>query len=119
MGILTILLKPGKFDGPVENIRPIVFLPLLRKVLSLVRMVIPINAYLSSSQSAYRIGRSTADIIWAHRWLIAKTLKYRVAIHILGLDMSRAFDTIDRQKLLDILETIPDLSNDCKRLIRI
>ena len=122
VGMLTTLLKPGKPAGPVENIRPIVLLPLLRKILSLIvlaRMRTPINAYLSSSQSAYRAGRSTADIIWAHRWLIAKTLKYRVAIHILGLDMSRAFDTIDRQKLLDILETIPGLSNDCKRLIRI
>ena len=84
--ILATLLKPStKPVGPVENIRPIVLLVLVRKILSLIvlaRMRTPINAYISSSQSAYRIGRSTADIIWAHRWLIAKTLKYRVAIHI-------------------------------------
>ena len=79
----------------------------------------PINSYLSSSQSAYRSGRSTADITWAHSWLIVKTLKYRVVIHILGLDMSGAFDTIDRNKLLTILGEIPGLNIDCKRLIRI
>ena len=79
----------------------------------------PINSYLSSSQSAYRSGRSTADIIWAHRWLIAKALKYKVFIHILGLDMSRAFDTIDRSNLLTILGEIPGLSIVCKRLIRV
>ena len=70
VGMLTTLSKPGKPVRPVENIRPIILLPLLRKILSLIvldRMRTPINSYLSSSQSAYRSGRSTADIIWAHR----------------------------------------------------
>jgi hypothetical protein len=53
VGILTTLLKTGKPVGPVENIRPIVLLPLLRKILSLIvlaRMRTPINAFSSSQR---------------------------------------------------------------------
>ena len=97
LGILILLQKPGKPCGPAKNIRPIVLLPLLRKIVSLFtldRIRRPIDAYLSQSHSAYRKGRSASDIVWAHRWLIAKVSKYRVMLHILGIDMSRAFDTI-------------------------
>ena len=33
--------------------------------------------------------------------------------------MSRAFDTIDRSKLMEILETVPDITDDDRRLIRL
>ena len=46
-------------------------------------------------------------------------LKYRILVHILGLDMSRAFDTIDRVKLLGILDGISGLTDDDRRLIRV
>lgn len=118
---LVTLPKPGKPTGPVKNIRPIALLPLLRKVLSLItltRIRSAVEGYLSPGQSGFRCGRSCADIVWAHRWLIAKTLRYKVVIHILGLDMSRAFDTIDRTKLMTILETVPGITDDDRVLIR-
>ena len=37
----------------------------------------------------------------------------------IGIDMSRAFDTIDRAKLLVILESIDGLKEDDRRLIRV
>ena len=119
---LITLPKPGKTPGPVKNIRPIALLPLLRKILSLItlaRIFHAVDGYLSHSQAAFRLRRSCADIVWAHRWLAAKALRYKVLVHILGLDMSRAFDTIDRAKLLQIIEGIPGLSNDACRLIRV
>ena len=122
LGLLTTLQKPGKPSGPVKNIRPIVLLPLLRKILSLITLVRikdPIDKFLSQSQSAYRRGRSGADIMWAHRWLIGKSSKIRVVIHMLGLDMYRAFDTINRSKLLNILGMIQGVGGDELRLIRI
>ena len=119
---LVTLQKPGEQPGPVKNIRPIALLRLIRKILSLItlfRIHGVVDKYLSPAQSGFRVGRSCADIVWAHRWLIAKSLKYKVIIHILGLDMSRAFDTIDRTKLMSILERIPGMTDDHRRLIRL
>ena len=60
-----------------------------------------------------------ADILWAHRWFVAKTLRYKALIHLLGIDMSRACDTIDRSKLIEILKTIPNINSDEIRLIKV
>ena len=46
-------------------------------------------------------------------------MRYKVAIHVLGLDMSRAFDTINRSKLMSVLESVPGLTDDDRRLVRI
>ena len=46
-------------------------------------------------------------------------MRYKTMIYLLGLDMSRAFDTIDQEKLLAILETIPGLTDDDRQLVRI
>ena len=60
--------------------------------------------------------RSTADVIWTHKWLVAKTLKENVNIKISGIDMTAAFDTIDRNKLLNKIATI--VNEDELRIIR-
>ena len=71
-----------------------------------------VDGYLSASQAGFRRGRSTSDIIWAYRWLAAKAIRFNEPIHVLGLDMSRAFDTIDRQKLMEILKKDVRLEED-------
>ena len=40
--------------------------------------------------------------------MAAKSQKYQEAMEILGIDMSRAFDTIRRDRLMQILETFLD-----------
>ena len=60
---------------------------------------------MSPSQSGFRRGRSTADVLFRYRWLCAKAQRQRVSIEFLGIDLSRAFDTIRRDKLLDTLQT--------------
>ncbi|GFR88115.1 hypothetical protein ElyMa_004243400 [Elysia marginata] len=50
------------------------------------------------------------------KWLAAKTLQEKINITVTGIDMSAAFDTIDRATLLDILETI--IEEDELRLVR-
>ena len=82
-------------------------------------IIIIVIIFLSQSHSAYRKGTSASDTVWAHRWLIAKVSKYRVMLHILGIDMSRAFDTINRTILLNILESIRGMRKDSLRLIRV
>lgn len=110
--LLKMIPKPKKEIGFVKDLRPINLLLTLRKILSniiLARIKGKVDNYLSYSQSAYRKGRSTSDIVWAHRWLCAKAQIYEgLVIYITGIDMSSAFDTILRKDLLNELEKILD-----------
>ena len=108
-GVLIPIQKPGKPKGPPNNLRPITLLNTIRKALSTIilkRIRPQIESYLSESQSGFRPDRSTADVVWAHKWLVAKTKIENTNIKITGIDMSAAFDTIDRELLLKILEPI-------------
>ena len=111
-GILVPLPKPPpKPEGTSKNLRPITS-NVFRKILS--RMVTErikpkLNEHLPQSQSAYRNGRSTTDIVWAYRWIIAKIQEYQMKINMnIGIDMSSAFNTIERQKLMEVVEEILD-----------
>ena len=102
-GILVALQKPGKEKGPVKHLRPVILLLILRKILSNItfeRIKPQYENYISPAQSAYRSKRSTADIVWAHRWIAAKAQKVKIKIFITGLDMSAAFDTIKHDIML-------------------
>ena len=118
--MLILIQKPGKPKGPLTSVRPIVLLTTLRKTLSLFvlsRIAPKVDEYLSPSQSGFRSGRSTADVLFGYRWLCAKAQRQRVSIELLGVDLSRAFDTIRRDKLLDILQTF--LGESEMRIIRL
>ena len=65
-GILAACQKPGKPPGPVQNLRPIVLLTSVRKILSLIflnRIRSKVDQFLSPSQAGFRSERSTADIV--------------------------------------------------------
>ena len=51
------------------------------------------------------------------RWLAAISQRYEWSCHLLGIDMSRAFDTINRHKLLEVMDAIVD--EDAARMIRL
>ena len=72
---------------------------------------------MSHSQSAYRSCRSTSDIVWTHRWMTSRTQVYKQCYYIIGIDMSSAFDTIRRQKLLETLSTF--VNEDELRIARV
>ena len=55
--------------------------------------------------------------MWTHRWLAAKALKEETTIKISGIDISAAFDTINRRHLLDIVKSI--VGEDEHRLIQL
>ena len=97
------LAKPGKPRGPVTSLRPIVLLNTIRKALSIVvlkRITPAVQPYLGPTRSGFRRGCSTADVVWTQRWMSAKALRHEWKYHMLSIDMSRAFDTIDRRWLL-------------------
>ena len=119
-GILVALPKPGKPKGPPQNLRPVTLLNSIRTVLStiaLTRIKPAVEKYISCSQSGFRPNRSTSDVVWAHRWISAKVLNYAdIEIDITGIDMSEAFDTIDRKQLLQLLTNL--VTEDEKRIIQ-
>ena len=114
------LPKPGKPQGPLTSLRPIVLLNSVRKIVSIVtlqRIRPKVDAYTGASQSGFKQGRSCADIIWAQRMLISVVLTRHWDFHKMGIDMSRAFDTINREKILDVLKSAGCDSDDL-RLVR-
>jgi len=117
-GSLIPLQKPGKAKGPVSHLRPIVLLTTLRKVLSLVALR-RINGYVtdfvSPTQSGFRPGRSTSDVVWSYRWITSRCQRIKSSVDILGIDMSKAFDTISRQRLMSVLASF--LPEDEVRII--
>ena len=62
------------------------------------------NTYLSHSQNAYRQDRSPSDILWYHRLLVPGLQKFQEEIMTTGIEITSAFDTIKRSKLIEILE---------------
>ena len=112
--------EPGKLKGPVKNLRPLPLLNTIRKALSIIalkRIRPAVLKYISSGQSDFQPNRRTADVVWTHRWLAAKcSVTQGLKVHINGIDMSAAFDTINRNKLL---HTLSDIINEYElRMIR-
>ena len=119
-GTLVPLQKPGKPVGPLTSLRPIILLSAFRKTLSLLtlhRISTKVEQYLSATHSGFRRGRSTADIVWSHRWFCATCQRYQQQFVILGIDMSKAFDCIRRDRLLSVLSSF--LNEDEVRLVRV
>jgi len=111
-GILIPLNKPGK-TRVVQNTRPITLLNSIRKLLSIIlldRIYPLLDAEMGLSQCGFRRGRSATEIVWTYRWLEATAQKCHNQYHILGLDLSKAFDCINRTQLLDDLRSILGIS---------
>eukprot|EP00117_Sycon_ciliatum_P012406 scpid43739/ scgid1192/ LINE-1 reverse transcriptase homolog len=114
-GVLIPLQKPGKPKGPCSSLRPIVLLNSVRKILSSItlrRIQHQVEQYLPSSQSAYRPGRSTSDIVFTLRILSSLVENKQWSFNKLGIDLSKAFDTPHRNSLLESILTaapgVPD-----------
>ena len=109
-GILTPLQKPGKARGPCSNLRPIILLSILRKILAITlmdRVADRILQHVPHSQSAYQKDRSTTEQIFAFKILAEKAITSEdYHANILLMDMSKAFDTVDRKTLLEDLKRI-------------
>jgi Reverse transcriptase (RNA-dependent DNA polymerase) len=122
-GILIPLQKSGKEKGKVENLRPIILLNIIRKILAIIminRIYKKLDAEIPVTQSAYRPGRSTTENVFAMKNLIEKAIcTTNSDMHILMLDMSKAFDSVKRDVLLEDLRSIvqPDELHILKILI--
>ena len=103
-GILTPLPKPGKQQRLPENLRPIILLSIIRKLLTIClirRCWYRLSTRIPLAQSAYQSGRSTTEQVFAIKVLAEKAITSSTYnIYLLLLDMSNAFDTVCRSKLL-------------------
>jgi hypothetical protein len=105
-GFLLAMSKPDK-PRTVDNTRPLTLLNTIRKILSTIllnRARQKILAYVSISQLGYLPGRSTTEAVWTLQFIRAAVERYQERCWILGLDLSKAFDCLDREELLRIFE---------------
>ena len=113
-GLLCPLQKPGKKKGPPENLRPIILLSILRKILTITlldRTWKRLEEKIPKTQAAYQRDRGTTEQVLALKLIIEKAINSSdLDIYILLLDMSKAFDTVNRKILLsDLASTLnPD-----------
>ena len=73
-----------------------------------------VNEYVSVNQDAYRSRRSTTALIWTSQWLYATSERCEERIHLMGIDLSKAFDCLDREILMRILENIGITEDDLR-----
>jgi hypothetical protein len=131
-GILIPIQKPGKKQGPPSHLRPIVLLSTLRKILSICmlnRIASKITNKIPVTQAAYQGGRSTTEHVFTFKCLCEKAItskNYNIFIEM--LDMSKAFDTVRRGTLFELLRhtlkkdelhIMKILINDVKLQVRI
>ena len=119
-GILRALQKPEKLKGPTSNLQPIILLSVLRKILAVCIMK-RINSRLDSAipmfQAAYRKSRSTTGHVFATKLIIKRAISSTdETIYLLLLDMTKAFDSVQRNTLMEDLENV--LNQDELHLIQ-
>ena len=109
-GLLCPLQKPGKKKEPPENLRPIILLSILCKILTIALLERTWNRLehkIPKSQAAYQKGRGTTEQVLALKLLIEKAItSSEYNVYILLLDMSKAFDTVNRKILMEELQKI-------------
>ena len=109
-GILIPLPKPGKKAGPPANLRPIILLSTLRKILAMCllrRINDRLNDNIPLTQAAYRAGRSTTENVFTFKTLAEKAItSANYETYIIMLDMSKAFDSVKRKTLYEDLQSI-------------
>ena len=118
-GILIPLNKPGK-PKLANHVRPITLLSSTRKLFSLIileRIYPAVEKFIPISQCGFQRGKGTMDVAWDYSWLRSACWRYQRVYHVAGIDMSAAFDTIERGKLLHVLESF--LHIDELRLVRV
>ena len=108
-GYIVPILKPAKKQSEPTNYRPIRILNVHRRLFSTIVLnrIRPIlDETTSHLQHAFTNGKSTTDAVLAHKLIKAAAETYEIELDIAGVDMSKAFDTVDRIKLLAILREI-------------
>ena len=105
--IMIVLYKSKGKRDICGNYRGIALLCVVGKVLSRIMLTRVINhianVVLQESQCGFRTGRGTADMIFSARQLQEKCKEQRVGLYHVFIDLTKAFDTVNRTALWQIL----------------
>ena len=101
-GVMTFIPKQQKDKTQITNFRPITLINIIYKIWAII-MTNRITPYMGlltrETQTAYKTGRSTLDILS----LIQNQIQHEETKQLLLLDLSKAFDSINRNILWAIL----------------
>ena len=118
-----IIPLPKKGDlSLVTNYRGISLMPIAAKLYNkmLLNRIVPhIEPLLRKNQNGFRRGRSTLSQILCLRRLIEESQAFNKDLALVFVDFSKAFDSVDRNKMFEILELygIPPKIIDCIRVL--
>ena len=108
-GTLKSIQKSNKTKGPPSNLRPIILLSSLCKILPACitnRIKDRLEAEIPPLQAACRPNRSTTEHAFASKLTIERTITARnESAHLIMLEMSKAFDSINRNQLIEDLRS--------------
>lgn len=101
----------GGSKNETTNYRPIAILPTIEKILEQIvveriRSFIDKHKLISKNQYGFQKGKSTNQLIGDFANLINSSLNKSHHVLVLFLDFSKAFDTLNHNKLVDALERV-------------
>jgi len=102
--IVPIYRKVNKTD--CNNYRGILLLPTTYKILSnilLLRLIPYAEEVIGDNQCGFQHNRSTTDHIFCIRQILGKKWEYNEAVHQLFIDFKKAYDSVRREVLYNIL----------------
>ena len=108
-GILKPLQKPNNAKGPPSNLRPIILLSSIRKILAacMTNSIKDMEAEIPPLQAAYRPNRSTTEHVFTSKLIIERTITARnESARLIMLGISKAFNSINRNQLIEGLQDI-------------
>lgn len=100
-------LKAGKPQRVLENLWPVALLNnvrILQSLNTLNRIRIPVERFLQKSnhQIGFRTGKATTEAMWAQKSIVSRAVKYKWKTHVLGINLSQAFDSVEGESWLTL-----------------
>ena len=106
VALIVALYKNKGSKADCGNYRGISLLSIAGKIFACIilnRLIAISEANLPEAQCGFRPGRSTVDMIFTVRQVQEKCLEQNLDLYSVFIDLTKAFDTVSREALLDVL----------------
>ena len=105
--LIVSLYKNKGSKADCGNYRGISLLSIAGKIFARVilnRLILVAESILPEAQCGFRPGRSTIDMIFAMRQIQEKCVEQNMPLYTVFIDLTKAFDTVNREALWTVLE---------------